>query len=295
MKKIFLTGGNGFIGKNIVKQLGEAYTIYAPSREELDLLDAEAVEAYLKSTPVDIVVHTANIGGKRNQSTPDAMQKKNMLMFEHIIAAKPYFSRMIMLGSGAEYDKRDAIVLAKEKDAEVAAPVDAYGVYKKTCSDIARDVDFITHLRLFGVFGPHEDYRVRFISNNICRALFDLPISLRKNVAFDYLYIDDFINILRWFLEQEHTQYKHYNVCTGTPIDLVSLAHIIKDVSSKDIEIQVGEEGMGKEYSGDNARLMAEMGAFQYTPIEESVEELYEWYEERKGKIDRKELLFDKA
>jgi len=295
MKTIFLTGVNGFIGKNIVEHFQDTYTIYAPSRTELDLLDEKAVLKYLTAHPVDVVVHTANIGGKRNEQNPTDLEKKNMQMFENIVSTKKYFSRMIMLGSGAEYDKRNPIVLAKEEDAETATPIDPYGAYKKKCAEIAGDVDFITHLRLFGVFGPHEDFRVRFISNNICRALLDMPLSLRQNVQFDYVYIDDFIKILRWFLEQEHTQYKHYNVCTGTPIDLVSLANVIKRVSGKDIEIQVGNDGMGREYTGNNDRLMAEMGDFQLTSTEKSVRELYEWYEERIEKVDREELLFDKA
>ena len=46
-------------------------------------------------------------------------------------------------------------------------------------------------LRLFGVFGRHEDYAIRFISNAICKTLFDLPITLRQNRTFSYLYVDD--------------------------------------------------------------------------------------------------------
>lgn len=65
MKKfrIFLTGGSGFIGRNIFEQLGEKYTILIPSHQELELTDAEAVREYLGSHPVDVVVHTANVGG----------------------------------------------------------------------------------------------------------------------------------------------------------------------------------------------------------------------------------------
>lgn len=293
MKKIFLTGGNGFVGRNIIQQLCDTYTILAPPSSELNLLNSDAVLKYLKAHTVDIVIHVANIGGKRNEPNPEDIEKKNMNMFENIVSAKQYFFRMFMLGSGAEYDKRNAIVLAKEEDADVATPIDPYGAYKKRCSKIAGNLDFITHLRLFGIFGPHEDYRVRFISNNICRTLFDLPISLRKNVVFDYLYIDDFIDMLKWFIENDELKYKHYNVCTGAQIDLLSLANIIKDVSGKDLQIQVGESGMGKEYSGSNDRLMNEMDGFEFTPLEESVIHMYDWYSTRKNTIERESLLFD--
>ncbi len=55
-------------------------------------------------------------------------------------------------------------------------------------------------LRLFGVFGPHEDYAIRFISNAICKALFGLPITLRQNRTFSYLFIDDLGPIVERFL-----------------------------------------------------------------------------------------------
>ena len=67
MKKttIFLTGGNGFVGRNIKEYFSDRYTIYAPSHKELDLLDTQAVEEFLKKHPVDFLIHAANVGGTR--------------------------------------------------------------------------------------------------------------------------------------------------------------------------------------------------------------------------------------
>ena len=39
MKKIFLTGVSGFVGKSIFKKLSKKYDIYAPERKDLDLLN----------------------------------------------------------------------------------------------------------------------------------------------------------------------------------------------------------------------------------------------------------------
>ena len=292
-KTIFLTGGNGFIGRNIIEQLGGTYTIYAPSRSELDLLDSNAVYTYLQKCPVDFVIHAANIGGKRNSIDTGDWEEKNMTMFQNIVVAKQYFSRMIVLGSGAEYDKRYPIIMAKEDDALIAEPIDPYGRYKKKCSEFASTHDFITHLRLFGIFGPYEDYRVRFISNNICRVLLNLPILIKRNVMFDYLYIDDFIQILAILLEKEILEYAHYNVCTGSSIDLITLANYIKDISQKNVEVQVKQDGLNKEYSGENCRLMKELQGFEFTNIKKSIEHLYRWYEERIHIIDKEAVQFD--
>ena len=42
MKNILITGGSGFIGKNLREQLQGKYNIYAPSHSELELLDYDA-------------------------------------------------------------------------------------------------------------------------------------------------------------------------------------------------------------------------------------------------------------
>lgn len=48
MKKILLTGGSGFIGRNILPLLREKYCVVSPSRKELNLLEEAAVVEYLK-------------------------------------------------------------------------------------------------------------------------------------------------------------------------------------------------------------------------------------------------------
>lgn len=42
----------------------------------------------------------------------------------------------------------------------------------------------------------------RFISNAICRALKGMDITLHKNVYFDYLWVDDLIKIISFFIEK---------------------------------------------------------------------------------------------
>src|SRR3989344_2249920 len=196
MIKIFLTGGNGFIGRNIKEQLGSKYEIVAPTHAELDLTDSDAVYNFLEKNPVDIVIHAANIGGTRKQQHVFGITHVNLKMFFNLVRAKPFFTRMITLGSGAEYDKQYPLVKVPENDFDKHVPNDEYGLYKYVCASYAAKVDYITHLRLFAVFGKYEDYEIRFISNAICRALLRAPVTIRQNVMFDYLFIEDFVRIL---------------------------------------------------------------------------------------------------
>ena len=95
-----------------------------------------------------------------------------------------------------------------------------------------------------------------------------------------------------WFIDNEPSQ-ATYNVCRGESRDLLSLARIVSEVSGCHPEIQVAREGFGVEYSGDNTRMVSEIGGFLFTPIHDSIQRLYAWYESHKAEIDPERLRFD--
>ena len=67
---IFITGSNGFVGSHLKEYLGKNYanyTLFAPSSRELDLADEAAVDKYILSNKIDIIIHLANRGGGRGR------------------------------------------------------------------------------------------------------------------------------------------------------------------------------------------------------------------------------------
>ena len=289
-KKILLTGGSGFIGRNIVEQLGASHDISCPSRSELDLLDSDAVRRYLKGGAFDVVVHAANIGGTRKTAGMAGAAESNLKCFMNIAQCSPHFEKMLQLGSGAEYDKSRPLVRVREEEFGKRIPSDEYGRYKYECSKYIEQAGNITCLRIFGCYGKHEDYELRFISNAICKSLFGLPITIaNKNVVFSYLYANDFARVLGHFIENG-ARHKFYNVVPDEAVDLLSIARMVNEISGSSLPIVVKNPGMGNEYSGDNSRLRAELPDFKFTPLEQSLAELYSWYEKNKGTIDRKKL-----
>lgn len=292
MVSVLITGGSGFVGRNLAEQLGCGYDVAAPGRAELDLADEGSVRRYFERRRFDVVLHAATVRSSRITGEPPGLLADNLRMFFNLERHRDRFGRMFHFGSGAEFDRRHYRPRMSEDYLGVHTPADGYGFSKYVCAKYGESLEGVTNLRLFGVFGKYEDWRVRFISNACCRVIHGLPIVLRRDVLFDYLDVDDLAAIVRWFIDHAAPE-RAYNVCTGVPAALSALAGIVAEVSGRNPEIVVREPGLGVEYSGDNARLMAALGGFRFTEMRESVGRLYAWYEAHKHEVDPALLRFD--
>jgi GDP-L-fucose synthase len=290
---VFITGGSGFIGRNLIEALGDDYDILAPSHAELELLDEEAVAAYLGRHDIDVVVHCAVRPGHRAARDPSGQLERNLRMFAALARCRERYRRLIFLSSGAVYDERHYGPRVSETAFGRHVPIDDHGFSKFLCATYAATRPDIVELRPFGVFGRYEDYTIRFISNAICRTLFDLPVTLRQNRRFDYVVVNDLVGVIERFFTCE-VRYDAYNVSAPRTWELLELARLVVGLSGKDLPIVVANEGLGVEYSGDSRRLREELPEFAFTPLQESVSRLYDWYALRRESIDRGSLLVDK-
>ncbi len=290
---MLVTGGSGFIGKNIAEAFSARHNVLAPSHRELDLTDDEAVREYLRSHKFDIVIHSATKPGHRNTADPTNLVYNNTRMYFNLARNADRFGKMIFLSSGAVYDMRHYLPKMTEEYFDSHVPADDHGFSKYICVKQMELMGNVAELRLFGVFGKYEDYAIRFISNAICKTLFDLPISLRQNRRFDYLFIDDLMPVLEYFISHQGEQ-KSYNVTPDHSIELKELAEMVRAFSGKDVPILIAQDGMGMEYSGDNSRLRKEMPTLSLTPIDGAIRKLFAWYEENRHMLDRESLLVDK-
>ena len=291
--KIFITGINSFIAKNVIEQLGEKYIFVTQTHKQLDLTDAKSVELFFKkSKHFDFVIHTAVIGGSRKVANTPQIATDNLSMFFNIVRNRRFFGKMIHLGSGVEYGKEHPLKKVREEDFDKWVPQDNFGFYKYLCAKYIEETDKILNLRLFGVFGKYEDFTIRFISNAICKSILKMPITINQNVFFDYLYIDDFVGILDFFLT--HTaRYKSYNVGCGSSIDLLRLANKINKIATFESKIKVIHAGLANEYTCDNTRLLKELGSFKFTDFDQSLAALYEWYLNSKLKLKKEDFRDD--
>jgi GDP-L-fucose synthase len=291
---IFLTGGSGFIGRNILESfLSQKYNIIAPAHKDLELTDEDVIRHFLKENRIDVILHAAAKPGHRNAKEPGKVFYENTRIFFNLARNSDYFQKMLVIGSGAIYDMRHYHPKMKEEYFDTHVPIDEHGLCKYVCGKYIQQVDNIIDLRIFGIFGKYEDYAIRFISNMICKAIFDLPLTMKQNRKFDYIYIEDLMPILDYFI-QFRAQHKEYNVTPDESIELYALAEKVRLIAGKDLPIVLAQNGLGLEYSGDNNRLKNEIRALRFTPIDKTIAKLYEWYREHKRSIKQELLLIAK-
>jgi len=292
---IFITGSNGFVGSHLKEYLQKNYNIYnlfTPSSKELDLADEFAVDNYILSNKIDMIIHLANRGGSRDVTDMKNVTEYNLRIFFNIAKHEKNVKKIISFGSGAEYAKHKPIVDAKEEDYLNEQPHDEYGLYKSITSRYIEKSEKIVQLRIFGAYGEYENYRFKFISNTIVKNLLKLPIVINKNVYFDYIYIDDLIRMIDWFIHNDSVE-KIYNVTTGKKIDLISLAHLVNKSSDFKSEIIVLNQGLNNEYTSSNNKLMHEIKNFEFTSHQNAIIKMREYFSYNFDKLDKETIIND--
>ena len=293
-KKILLTGGSGFIGKNIQESfLSDKYIIVAPSSSDLNLLDTQSVDKYFKRKSFDVVLHAACKPGHRNAKDLKDIFYSNVRMFENLVRYRNKYKKFINFGSGAIYDTSKNISSVKEDKIFDNIGKDEHDFCKYVVAKRIESLDNFLDLNIFGIFGKYEDWQIRFVSNSICKILFGLPITIKQNRVFSYLYVDDLMPILDFFISNT-VKYKNYNIVPDKKISLLEIAKIIKKLCNTKNKIKVSKQGYGFEYTGDNSRLVKEFKNIRFTDVKDSIQKLYNYYKQNIKLIDKNLLLTDK-
>lgn len=88
--KIFLTGGSGMVGQNILNHLNSInFTFLAPKKNELDLKNFEHVQSYISFHSPEIIIHAAGLVGgiHANVANPVNFLVENVDIGRNIILA----------------------------------------------------------------------------------------------------------------------------------------------------------------------------------------------------------------
>ena len=263
--KVLITGGNGFLGKHVLKEFQGKFELYAPSSQECNLLDKTETSGYVARVKPDVILHMAALCGGigANKKRPADFIVKNSLMacniFEAVVENEvPY---IYTLGSVCSYPKYCPTPF-KEDDLWNGYPEETnapYGMAKRlqlVMQNAFRDQYGVkgAHLIPVNLFGPHDQFDLT--TSHVIPALIRKAVEAKDTLSVwgtgkatrEFLYAGDCAKAILRAVESRLDYDKPINIGTGKDISIFDLAHLIaKEVGlacSKKIKV---------EFSGDES------------------------------------------
>lgn len=262
--KILITGGGGFVGRNLARTLPHfGYEVLAPNHKKLDMTNVEDFIKYLESHNPEAVIHTAFSGhfGKPNADYESFIN--NLKMMDVLYHAENYYRLRrptIIIGSGAEFDRRYDISNFSEDALFSSWPIDYYGLAKNMISRraLSGDLDNPFILRLFGCFGSDEpDFR--FIKQSILNLKEGNPIIIKKNREMDFFFVDDVAKVINHVLLTNHYEFRNMNLVYESQIQqkptLRDIGEIICQTMNVPLNIEIKSSEKELSYTGDGTLL----------------------------------------
>ena len=230
---ILVLGSTGFVGGVVTNLLQDRYSVHAPTRQELNLIDTYSVARYFSNKIFDVVINCAGNLDSNLYSFNTSAATENLLIFNNLYAERKKYRRLINIGSGAEFDRRYDINNASEESIFLKTPTDHYGLSKNIISRLVFNTENFYTLRLFGIFGNTESK-----SRLLKKVLSGEHIKVTDRY-FDYFYINDLIPLLDYYINQS-PKYKDVNVVYSDKIrlsDFLNQFCEMHNLSNNNIEI----------------------------------------------------------
>jgi GDP-L-fucose synthase len=252
---IFLTGGNGMLGRAVSRIACEHFPdlkIAAPSRSELDLTDVEAVNRFYAAHKFDTVIHSAaKVGGiAANIAEPVEFLIQNLRLNDNVImgANQADVPKLIFLGSSCMYPKDYRQPLTE--DDLLAAPLEptneGYALSKitgaKLCEYISqkpkRAYRTIVPCNLFGTddhFGSDASHLIAAIVTKVV----DAQANGRNEISIwgsgkarrEFLFVDDLVTFILENLDKVEDFPNTLNVGYGTDHSIDDYYKAVADIA----------------------------------------------------------------
>jgi nucleoside-diphosphate-sugar epimerase len=258
-KKILITGGSGFVGRNLVSQLlklrGQIYVTdksnsileFQPEVTffPLDVSKYEDVKSVIHKIKPDFIFHLAAlVTAARDFNLIDEMIEVNLRGTTNILRAIDGLNDlecMINFGTCEEYGNQDSQfdeVLREE-------PASPYAILKLTTSRFCNmfsgmfKTPIIT-IRPANLFGPGQA-KDKFIPYIILKCLKNDPIDMTYGEQKrNFIYIDDFINGVLLIAKKERNLAQIYNIGSESSVTLRSVVELIKQMLNSKSVINFG-------------------------------------------------------
>ena len=306
MKNILVTGGAGYIGSYLVKELlkldfkitvidnlmfNQNFEVQKKYNDKLefikgDVRDKSLVKSISKITDV-IIPLAAIVGAPLSEKMPKETVEINLESIKYLtsICSKEQIILMPVTNSGYGIGKKDSWC----DENSPLKPISLYGRTKVDAEKIIMDRENSISFRLATVFGPSERMRVDLLVNNFTYiAFFEKYLKLYEpHFRRNYIHIEDIANAFIFAL-------KNFDNLKGEIYNLgLSEANLTKDQLCKKIKDHIsdfvyeisleGEDEDKRDYFVSNKKI-ENKGLKAKTSLDKGIKQLIKIYSKPKFK-----------
>jgi len=305
-KKIIVTGGAGFLGKQVVKELQSngAKDIFVPLEKDYDLRDIAVIKKLYQEQKPAIVVHLAGIVGGigANRERPGEFFYDNLIMGTQLIeeARQINAEKFLAVATICSYPKFTPVPF-KEEDLWNGYPEETnapYGLAKKMLlvqlTAYRQQYNF-NGITLFPVnlYGPGDNFdpNTSHVIPAIISKCFEAKEKKHPDITLwgdgsptrEFLYVEDAARGIVMALEN-YNKAEPVNLGSGMEISIKDLAEMIAEVIGFEGNI-IWDKSMPNGQPRrclDTTRAEAEFGFKAETDFREGLERTIKYYKENK-------------
>lgn len=314
--RIFVAGHRGMVGHAITRRLlADNVEVISRDRNELDLLDQDAVRNFMKNEKPDaVVIAAAKVGGiYANNRYPADFIYQNLMIQCNVIHQSlcSGIEKLLLLGSSCIYPKSAPQPMREEALLTgVLEPTnEPYAIAKiagiKMCESYNRqygtDYRSVMPTNLYGPgdnFHPENSHVLPGLMRRFHAAVSDKRSSVTiwgtGSPRREFLHVDDmaeasvFVLNLPRSIYDENTQpmLSHINVGTGVDVSISDLTEIMAEVTGFEGEIVYDSS----KPDGTLRKLMdverlAHMGWTARIPLQQGIRATYAWFLENESVV----------
>lgn len=308
--RIIITGGTGFLGKSVCRELNKSNNDVVPlkGRNGWDLTKQKQVEYMMQQLKPDVIVHlAAKVGGiGANKENPGLFMYENLAMGMNLIeTARKYgaLKKFVMVGTVCAYPKFTPTPFKEENiwngyPEETNAP---YGIAKKALMEmlIAYHAQYglnSTNLIPVNMYGPEDNFDPK-ISHVIPAIILKIDKAIERGekevqlwgtgrASREFLYVEDCARAIRMATEID-TGPQPINIGTGRERTIAGLAKEIASVMNYTGNVVFNANGMDGQPRRclDTSRAASVLGFRTETKLTEGLQKTVEWYYSNKERF----------